>query len=322
MMVKNTALVAVFFLSACSTIPTLGVPATPGELNASYGYIPIDPLPVDQIRGHDSCGTAEQGQQGQRQPQEQANGEARITESLPDFSVRYAIAQYSGGGGIQYGPTQTTVRNENYRAVLDYTNVDVVPVEFLVQKKISDTWYPLDSVVTGGIEAYQAIPVRAGDQPLGLFRDAGGAPIDRSNYTSITFPVYIGIGLRLSADIRALRGNISLSGLSVIGAEADANNLTGTLTIQTIGLAGGRIGSALPLPSKLDQTTIENSILSIGTSRALVYNDADDYDEASVITTPRVLGLHSPVGSDPHLINAIYSALSEAPVPWERPCST
>jgi hypothetical protein len=33
-----------------------------------------------------------------------------------------------------------------------------------------------------------------------------------------------------------------------------------------------------------------------------------------------VVGLYSPVGSDPRLINAIYSELSRERPPWQHPC--
>ena len=76
----------------------------------------------------------------------------------------------------------------------------------------------------------------------------------------------------------------------------------------------------LPLPSKLDQTTIENAILSIGTMRASLY--AADLDDGSVYLQPRIVGLYSPIGGDPLFINAVYSELSKQRPRWLAPCVT
>ena len=124
--------------------------------------------------------------------------------------------------------------------------------------------------------------------------------------------------MRLAADIRALKSGIALTSLGAIAAEAEASALSGTLTVQTLGISGKSIATTLPLPSKLDQTTVENGIMALATARAIIYSDDGD-----VYTVPRVVGLYSPVGSDPRLINAIYSELARSNAWWwERSCET
>ena len=68
-----------------------------------------------------------------------------------------------------------------------------------------------------------------------------------------------------------LKSGIALTSLASIAAEAQRRALRGTLTVQTLGIAGKGIATALPLPSKLDQTTVENGILALGTSRSMLY---------------------------------------------------
>jgi hypothetical protein len=124
--------------------------------------------------------------------------------------------------------------------------------------------------------------------------------------------------MRLSADITALEGGVPLISLGAIALEAQAKRLTGTLTVQSIGVTGESIATSLPLPSKLDQTTIENGVLSIGSTRAVLYRDGAS--SSSIVRTARVVGMYSPIGSDPALVNAIYSELSRERPRWARPC--
>jgi hypothetical protein len=138
--------------------------------------------------------------------------------------------------------------------------------------------------------------------------------IDES-FEEVTIPIYVGIGMRLSADVRARKAGIALASLGSIAAAAQANSLSGTLTVQTLGVSGKGVATALPLPSKLDQTTVENGILALGSSRALIYSAAGD-----VRTSARVVGVYSPVGSAPGLIAAIYSELAKKKPEFPRTC--
>ena len=303
-------------LSSCASLggnfgSTSGLPSTLGESSANYGYIPLDALPINQVSTADSC--KEQAAPYPFVP---------VLEALPDLSVRFAVAELKANGGLEFGPSKVTTENSTYRAVLDYVNVDAVPAAMVITRFDSS---PVDGVTPLPI----TMPPAAGSTTIGysaklisigLAEFSEAAPGDSATADAVVFPIYIGVGLRLTAYIRALQGGINLSGLSVIGANADANSLTGTMTVQTLGITGKQIATALPLPSKLDQTTIEQSILAIGTSRAVLYGESSGAD--AIIKTPRVVGLYSPVGSDPRMINAIYSELSRSRVPWPRPCIT
>lgn len=203
--------------------------------------------------------------------------------------------------------------------MLDYVNVDVIPVNFRINKVVAgaDNTLLLTSPgdVVGPGETVSQYNVRY--LPPGRHLSAAERA---ENYEVVTIPVYVGVGLRLSADIRALKGNINISGLGAIGAQAEAGALTGTLTVQTLGVNGRSIATALPLPNKLDQTTVEAGILAIGGSRAMLYTAGAE--DGQVTATPRIVGLYSPIGSDPRLINQIYSELSLAQPKWTWPCRT
>lgn len=132
-------------------------------------------------------------------------------------------------------------------------------------------------------------------------------------FNQVTLPVYVGVGLRLTANIRVLKGNVKLSGLPQIAAAAEANNLTGSLVVQTLGVTGENISTGLPLPSELNTTTIQTAILAMGAIKALLYDD-------NTQITPRVVGIDNPIGGGDSFTNGVISALSSRRIIWHRPC--
>lgn len=288
-----TIILAATALSGCGAVVT-DRPRSLGEEAANYGYVPVDPLPV-RDEGQGRCSSAE------------------LLDRLPDLSVRFAVADAEQSGGLEFGPSQVTVKNQTYRAVLDYINADSIPAVMQIDKitrrfgKVPFSDASIDDDVVG----FEATLIG--------FGRGGRATFSTEDASSIlVFPIYVGVGLRLTADIRALEGKINLSSLAAIGANAEADNLTGTMTVQTLGVTGKPIATALPLPNKLDQTTIEQSILAIGTTRAILYNT--NSDDGNVVKQPRVVGIYSPVDTDPRLINAVYSELSKQTIPWVPAC--
>jgi hypothetical protein len=296
---------------------SLALPRTAGEIASGYGYVPLDGLGVREIRSNDSSCDA--------RPGGPAPVPAPLLSALPDLTVRFAVASVSASGGLEFGPAKFTAKGETYRAVLDYVNVDVIPVEFLL-RRVSRTGTSTGTVtlLTPLSAVVGAADTLVGFEALRNHRDR--FPVDsefikaqrEGTYTSVTIPVYVGVGMRLQADIRARQANIALTSLGAIAAEAQTNALAGTLTVQTLGITGRAIATVLPLPSKLDQTTVENAILALGSSRAALY--ASGAADGSVLTAPRVVGLYSSVGSDPRLISVLYSELSREPPVWPRRC--
>ena len=273
---------------------SLDKPRTLGEDAANYGYVPVDPLPV-RDEGQGRCSSPE------------------LLDRLPDLSVRFAVADAEQAAGLEFGPSQVTAKNQTYRAVLDYINADSIPAVMQIDKIVRGK-----GRVPFSVTEYDHDLVGFDANLIGFGR-AGRSDFAASEEENVlVFPIYVGVGLRLTADIRALKGKINLSSLASIGANAEADNLTGTMTVQTLGVTGKPIATALPLPNKLDQTTIEQSILAIGTTRAILYNTGAD--DENVVKQPRVVGIYSPVDTDPRLINAVYSELSKQTIPWVPAC--
>jgi hypothetical protein len=313
---KNTHLVAcaAVILCACGSLGKR-LPESPGERASGFGYVPLDGLAIRESRDFTTCpyDTVRRRQAGTLRP---------LLQDLPDLSVRFAVASFSADGALTFGPAKITAAGGTYRAVLDYVNVDALPVDVFLRMMVKRGEQPAaprkilspvqqDEEIVSYEAQIQDPPYNAADSV------AYQALVEQ--FEQVTIPVYVGIGMRLSADIRALKSGINLTSLGTIAAAAQANGLSGTLTVQTLGITGKAIATALPLPSRLDQTTVENGILALGSSRAIIYGAAGA--PGDVTMTPRIVGLYSPVGSDPRLINAIYSALSREKPPFERTCT-
>ena len=328
-------------LVCCATVTRpLTLPPTEGELSTGLSYIPLDGMQVLDGDFHHTCNTNSDANY-------LADGfeYVPLLQVLPDITSRFAVATGGLNGGLNFGASKITTQGQNYAAILDYVNVEALPQDVLIRGvvntpatasgsgKFVSVYYPpfaipfLKDLPAGSVIGYEALLVDdlsdakarelLGSSTLSNSNknDIGEMISAKTEFEKYTFLVFVGVGLRVSAEIEARKGGISLSGLGQIGVEASANNLTGTLSVQTIGISGPEIGTALPLPNKLDQTTVENALLAIGLVRGELYSD-----KASIVRTPRIVGMQSPLGSNPSLIAAVHSELAGYRKFWDRPC--
>ena len=233
-----------------------------------------------------------------------------ILDALPDLTVRLAVAQINQSGKISYGPVAVGYEGLSYRVILDYVNSDVTQMPVYVKKVLFNDQtkeLPLyDSINKNSKYLIEGISNKT-------FMDENFSP-DKSKGTLVVIPVYLGVGLRLTATIKIIKGSVSLSGLGALATAAEAGNLTGCLVIQTLGVTGKAVTNSLPLPSEINQTTIQNAILALGSIKAILY------DTANTKIEPRVVGIYNPIGGGQEVINGIISSLINERVIWYRPC--
>ena len=198
----------------------------------------------------------------------------RILELFPDETVRLAIGQLDASGNISYGVAKAGYQGNRYTVVLDYTKTDT--------RSLSAT----DTQGTGTSGADSI----AGRQ----------------------VPTYVGIGLRLSANLTVNSGTVDLANLIAIGAAAQAKQLSGTLVIQTMGISGESVASAIPIPSEISESSIQNALVAIGTIKSKIYDDRTSI-------SPRIIGIYNIFGSDANSFNQFFaSILSNPPSVTER----
>ncbi|NNG41607.1 hypothetical protein HJP15_01400 [Pseudoalteromonas sp. NEC-BIFX-2020_002] len=341
-----TLILSSLIIAGCNL--TTNTPATLAETQTSYSYIPFDPLPVQTLLGA-SCSPSEEEKlfKSIRQPVLRD-----LRHAFPDQTVRLAVAEFTANGGLSFGPSTVGFEGKSYQVIIDYANTDTVKGSFLVKREISGQipeikwWggkYTLPKYETyKQVKLFEDIPMRViskysvepnptvslfNKPPIQFVENKSSElnqkvvkqRIDQAEkllmkgYEVVNLPVYVGVGLRLTATINVLNGKVNLSGLPAIAAEAQSGNLTGTLVVQTLGATGELVSANLPLPSELNRTTVQNSILSLGSIKALLYDD-------KMHITPRVIGIYNPIGGGQSFVNGIISALASERLTWYRPC--
>ncbi len=290
-------------LSACAT--TTLKPQTAGELQSGFTYIPLDPFAVE-TEDADSC-SVESGPTGAGVTRKQK----ALLEALPDNAVRVSIESLDTDGKVSYGTSFLSSKNQKYRVTVDYVNVDTTNVSVWISKRMQNY----------RTKKYEQVPLLAPasndytyNSEIYSVTRSPPAIASEETYAEFSIPVYVGVGLRVTANINSANGKANISGLGVIGAEAEANRIQGTLVVQTLGINGKSIAAALPIQSELNRTTAQNAVVAIGAIKALLYED-------ETVKSPRVVGLYLPFPGGKPLVNAIISELSKKRVPWRRPCS-
>lgn len=293
-------------LSGCGTLTesfknyeSTTVAESIGEIESGYTYIPIDPFPVD-VRQDKTC------------PIKAADGLLNLLASLPDNAVRMLVERFDSKGNVTYGASKGGVKNESYRITVDYINADTINVPVSIEKAMrrkKDNDYQQIDIFAPNLGDF--IP---GTERYRVERISNYAVSKSSLQASVfNIPVYIGVGLRVSSFIYVTGATANISGIGIIGAEAEAERVKGSLVVQTLGVNGKSVAAALPIQSELNRTTAQNAIVSVGAIKALLYAD-------ETVKSPRVVGLYLPFPGGKPLVNAIISELSKTPVEWLVPC--
>lgn len=83
----------------------------------------------------------------------------------------------------------------------------------------------------------------------------------------------VGIGLRLISLITTAESGINIGDLYSIGLAAKENKLSGTLIIEVIGIKSKEVTTLIPLPSEINQTTIQNAMQALATIKSKIYDE-------------------------------------------------
>jgi hypothetical protein len=289
------------------------IPQTPAALESGYTYIPVDPFPVPTYPDKSSCNLYNTKSEEEYEARLKKIKYRHLLESLPDNAVRMSIEQFDSSGKVSYGPAGIGAKGESYKVTVDYVNSDTTNFRVWIAKTarnilsdefeyvdllnpIDETKYDINSVGYD-VKAKNAVY----EKPVGT-------------YYEYNIPVYVGVGLRVTANVDVVGANANISGLGVIGAEAEANTVKGSLIVQTLGINGKSIAAALPIQSELNRTTAQNAIVSVGAIKALLYDE-------KTATSPRVVGIYLPFPGGKPLVNAIISEISKGDaISWTRPC--
>ncbi len=82
----------------------------------------------------------------------------------------------------------------------------------------------------------------------------------------------VGVGLRLISLLTTFDTGINVGDLSAIGLAAKTGKVKGTLLIEVVGIKSKEITTLLPLPSEINQTTIQNAMQALATIKSKLYD--------------------------------------------------
>src|SRR5690349_21145947 len=159
-------MIIVGLLTGCNVANHLPKATTQGDpINAvSYGYQPIDPLPIGLF-----------ADTGYRQVVELSSSikipNKRIMASLPDETMRLAVGQIDGKGNISFATAKLGYAGSSYIVILDYVKFDTKSLPVLVLKDTADQ-----------IKDFKS-------------------DFEYNTKPDAIIPVYVGIGLRFTATI-------------------------------------------------------------------------------------------------------------------------
>jgi hypothetical protein len=296
-------------LTGCSS--TLELPDTDAERRSSFTYIPLDPLPVEIGLGC-SCDNKQIPSRD-------------ILEALPDQTVRMAIKKFNVQGRVSYAAFAASGKNESYEIILDYMNTDTAPGAFFAKKTV-DALKTYKAGLLGlnhqriDYKVGQSLPLTTSTPPNVIakfhvvpYKEAMRGSDRFKGYSKINIPIYVGLGLRIRANITTMEAGVNLSGLPAIALQAKAGKVRGSLVVQTLGVSGKDIATVLPLPSELNETTLINSILAMGAIKTMIH-------DGNTQKTARIVGFYNSYGGSEEFVNALIGALSESSHLWRRTC--
>lgn len=212
---------------------------------------------------------------GGRQPTNQQK-----LDFLPDETMRLAIGKFQASGSVTYGPLSVASAGSSYLVVLDYVKFTTKQLPLVLVRG--------ESATTEGAEVLYRVNTT-------------------SESPDVVMPVYVGVGLRMTATVQVIEGTVNLANLVAVGAAVKSGNATGTLVIQTLGLSGEGVSTSIPIPTELNETTVANALMAMGAIKAKTY-------DPKTLVTPRVLGIYNTVGGDQETVNGLVSALLQEPV--------
>ncbi|WP_046223929.1 hypothetical protein [Vibrio sp. ECSMB14106] len=296
---------------------------------SGYTYIPMDPFAVKVDKSDNS------------------KVNCNLLSSLPDNAVRMSVESFAANGNVSYAASGLGVKGERYRVTVDYVNSDTTNFAIRIRKtaynkqlRINEFVHPLEILNTEVYEPKSVSYIIVSGESLARLdesekeknksfpfswmnktemkitpNDADESEISaKDKYVDYNVPVYVGIGLRVTANIQVLASTSNISGLGVIGIEAESNALQGALVVQTLGINGKSVSAALPIQSELNRTTAQNSIVAVGQIKTLLYDE-------ETIKSPRIVGIYLPFEGSKKLVNAIISEISKSDnLVWKQKC--
>jgi hypothetical protein len=175
-----------------------------------------------------------------------------LLRDLDTETLRISLSKIGGNASTTIAVVGASVKGESYILTLDY-------IKYFTHNKKVTTKYDLVQ------------PNRTTDQ-----RTFAG-----------NVPIYKGVGVRIRAEFTALETGLNISGLPALSIAANANRISGRLTVQTLGLTGPQITGLMPIISDISVASIQNAVQAVAAIKAKLYED-------STVAYPKIVGFEAP----------------------------
>lgn len=238
-------------IAAVACGPSL--PRTSSEMANGSVYIPLSPKPVVLTpAGYKS---------------------EDVLNALPNLTMRVSTGITDNTTSLSYGAGAVGQEGHSYTVIVDYLmyTTAYLPTcytwsdqsdkgKFVAGETMETLW-----TVAGRVED------RTDTRAPGI-KSPGGAGL-RNSSTSIQMriPVYLGVGLRIQANVLVVKGKVQLS-LFGLGTAAEAGHVSGALVFQTLGISGSAISPLIPLPADINQGSIQAAMQALAAIKAKLYD--------------------------------------------------
>lgn len=195
---------------------------------------------------------------------------AEILNALPNETVRMAVSELEHKSGATWGPVGITAEGKSYSVALDYIKYKIVTAPAI---ECPD---------------HQSKAAPEGD-------GTSAKPKEPPKHTctfhdnKLRVSGTVAIGLRIKADFTSLKAGLNLTNLYGLGLAAQTGGITGTLSVQSLGITGKSITPLIPMPSEISVSSIQNAIQSAATMKAMIYEERTGAKDVSI--TPELVSV-------------------------------
>jgi len=252
LMTKVAPFIAVVALVAtgCASAPKVPIDSYPSGLYASGSVYLYQPLNPTTIWLRDATTLGPGETKADITSPEFKNA---LLRDLDTETLRISLSKFSANASTTVAVVGASVKGESYVLTLDY-------IKYFTHNRKVDTKYKAKA--------------------------ADGKDESKSFVGNI--PVYEGVGIRVRAEFTALETGLNISGLPALSIAANANQISGRLTVQTLGITGPQITGLMPIISDISVASIQSAVQAVAAIKAKLYEDA-------TVAYPKIVGFEAPV---------------------------
>ena len=208
-----------------------------------------------------------------------------LLNALPDSAARTSYERLDATGKVHWVGDEAGGTYGKLRVTTDYALTDTIALD--VWMKGTDSKLPVATAV----------------EP-----DDGAG-----EYQKIALTVFVGVGVRVTAEVQSLSGQVK-AGLGPLGIETTAERVSGTLTVQALGVSGRPVTAATPIPSDFSRASVEAALVAVGTIKSLMHSNE------GIHRSLRVIGFLLPPGLGDQHARVLSHVLTTKRAVWHRSC--